>query len=60
MLYFFAVLYKNEFNAEKYKVPLKLHRQFSHLHNGRLLRLLQDRKKDGEELKSHIKDLYVK
>ena len=44
-------------SSEKYKVVLKLHRQFSHPHSERLLSLLQDRKIYDEELKSYIVDL---
>ena len=43
--------------TEKYKVALKLHRQFSHSHSDRILRLLQDYEINDEELKSHVKDL---
>ena len=48
---------QNLSNTEKYKVALKLHRQFSHPHSERLLCLLQDCEINDEELKSHIKDL---
>ena len=44
-------------NTQKYKVALKLHRQFSHPHSERLLNLLQDCEINDQELKSHIKDL---
>ena len=48
MLYFFPVVYK---------VALKLHSQFSHLHSERLLGLLQDCEKNNQQLESHMKDL---
>ena len=48
---------QNLSNTEKYKVTLKLHRQFSHPHSERLLHLLQDCEINDEELKSPMKDL---
>ena len=53
---FFCGTTQNLSSAEKYKVALKLHRQFSHPHSERLLSLLQDCEINDEELKSHIKD----
>ena len=48
---------QNLTNTEKYKVSLKLHRQFFHPHSERLLSLPQDFEINDEGLKSHIKDL---
>ena len=48
---------RNLSSTEKYKVALKLHRQFSHPRSERLLSLLQDCEINDKELKSHIKDL---
>ena len=44
-------------STEKYKVALKLHRQFSHPHSEKLLSLLQDCEINDQELKSCMKDL---
>ena len=54
---FFCSNVQNLTYTEKYKVALKLHRQFSHPHSERLLSLLHDCEINDEELKSHIKDL---
>ena len=51
---------QNLSSTEKYKVALKLHRQFFHSHTERLLSLLQDCEINDEELKSHVKDLHEK
>ena len=45
---------QNLSSQEKYKIALKLHRQFSHPHSDRLLSLLKDCNINDEEIKSHI------
>ena len=48
---------QNLSNTKKYKVALKLHRQFSHPHSEGQSSLLQVCEINDEELKSRIKDL---
>ena len=50
----FCTNMQNLSSQEKYKIALKLHRQFSHPHSDRLLSLLKDCNINDEEIKSHI------
>ena len=54
ILHFFAVMYKNLSNTEKYKVALKLQIRISHSPIERLVSLLQDCEINNKELQSHI------
>ena len=53
---FLCRIVQNLSNTKKYKVALKLHRQFSHPHSEGQSSLLQVCE-INDELKSHIKDL---